>query len=208
MVTAASEDILCNFHAIDPEEKKSFVCFVNQTIASETYAVKSSVNDSVQQFYIHDDRDVKFLPTGIGEKFPNLTEIRATSCGLVLVRRHYLKNMRNLKNVRLNDNKIAYIESRSFNDLVSLERLWFRDNLVEILDRDLFIHLAKLELVDFVNNKIKFLSAKTFNIPGGHPQLVDLRDNVCIDQIYGTESYGRYNMHQLDPDIELQCSWV
>lgn len=206
IVSANFGDILCNFYAIDLKEKTSLVCFVNQTIGSESYAVKTPVNASVQQFYIHDDRDVKFLPIGIGEKFPNLMEVRATSCGLVVVRNHYLKNMRNLKFLRMNDNKIAYIESGSFSELISLKRLWFRDNMIETLDKDLFILLTKLELVDFVNNKIKFLSSKTFKIPSMHLGLVDLRDNVCIDQIYGSELYGRDNFHQLEPDIELRCA--
>lgn len=204
----ADETVSCHFYAIASEndKKKSYGCLINQTIDNESFVLESPVYTSVEKFSADGFKNVKFLPKSIGEKFPNLLEIQANNSGLIIVRKYYLENLRNLQFVRLNDNKIASIESDSFKDLVNVQFLWFRNNEIESLDKDLFMPLVKLDLVDFVNNKIKFLNSNIFNVPGGVLELIDLRENVCINKIYGSKDWGWNNLEQLESDLKFKCN--
>lgn len=116
------------------------------------------------------------------------------------MRNHDLKNMQNLQNLDLDFNRITSIDSDSFKDLVSLKMLSLSRNLIETLEFNIFASMVSLKSVYLGNNKIKILSSKTFEIPGGKLDYVDLESNVCINGLYHSEGWDR-----LKTEIKEKC---
>lgn len=177
-------------------------CLVlNQNIISDDYDLGSEVKTNVEQFEIIYNREVKFLPRNIGEKFPNLKEFRVLNCGLTVVRIHYFKNMQNLKRLMCSFNEITTLEAGAFEDLVNLRWLKFDNNLIETLDAKLFATMMNLEDIRLNDNKIKFLSPETFKIPGGKLDYVLLKSNVCINDYFYSATFDK-----LERKIRQNCS--
>lgn len=162
-------------------------CGFNQTIDSEDFAVGSAFDSTVEQFEIVKNRNVKFVPRLIGQKFPNLKEFYIRFCELTVVRHYYFKNMRNLARLYLDNNKITAIEPASLKDLVKVIRLDLSNNMIETLDENLFAAMINLEGLSLSSNKIKFLSPTMLQIPRGKIGFVDLKSNVCINGTYNSK---------------------
>lgn len=179
-------------------------CTINQNIDTEYSVLASDFNTSVKAFVIRDNKELKFLPINIGEKFLNLKEFGVVRCGLTVVSSHYFKDMRNLQDVDLDGNKIETIEAGAFKDLVNVKGLYLSHNIIRTLDENLFATMVNLDCLDLRFNKIKFLGPNTFIIPGGKLTDVDLSRNVCING--GYRNYGSLGLSQLKSDIEAHCS--
>lgn len=198
-------EVYCTFEKVDSwYYGKLKTCLVNQTIAIEEHVLASPFNKTIEEFDISDNRDVKYLPKNIGEKFPNLKEFFAISCGLTVVRDFYFKDMKNLQFLTMTFNKISIIESEAFRDLISLERLWINDNLIETFHNKLFATMVKLQELSVDNNKIKVLSPTTFQIPDGKLELINLESNDCIDGYYGP--HGPKTVGDLENEIRANCT--
>lgn len=206
---AAVKKVFCSFIMTDLDMHQTAVktCKVTATINSEDYLLGSPRNTSVEKYEVNDNRQTKFLPKNIGEKLPNLKEFRAKSCGLTVVRYFYFKKMGSLEFLNLNENKIAKIEPKSFDDLVSVHRLWAENNLIETLDEQLFIKMVKLYSIHLRNNKIKILTPNTFKILGDGFGGVDLQGNICLNSKYGFMNVMGYlpSLHSLESDIRARC---
>lgn len=146
--------------------KQLHACTINQTIASEAYVLKSDFDLKITLFDISGNKEVKYLPSRIGEKFPNLKECNAALCSLTVIRDHYFKDMRKVQHLDLSFNNIATIEHGSFDDLVLMKRLSLHFNMIETLDESVFAKLVSLELLYIDQNKIKYLSPATFSTQG------------------------------------------
>lgn len=200
-------EVYCTFEKVDSwYYGKLKTCLVNQTIAIEEHILASPFNKTIEEFDISDNKNVKYLPKHIGEKFPNLKEFFAISCGLTIVRDFYFENMQNLQFLTMTFNKISTIESEAFRDLVRLERLWINDNLIETLHNKLFVSMMNLQELSVDNNKIKILGPTTFKIPGGKLELINLESNVCIDGYYGL--HGPKAVSELENDIRANCTML
>lgn len=176
-------------------------CLVKQPIGTEDYDLGIELKSSVKRFDISGNRDVKFLPRLISEKFPNLTEFRALSCALTVLRSHYFQDMNNLRYLGLSENKIASIEPEAFKDLVNVRKLYLNDNRIETLDEKLFVAMVNLRNLYLLDNKIRFVSPATFDIPNGQLYAVDLRSNICIDEDYFVSRF-----EQMTSDIRANCT--
>lgn len=176
-------------------------CITNQTIESENYVIGSPLNASVERFYISYNKEVKFMPRHIGKKFPNLKELRMTSCGLVVVRDYYFKNMANVQFLGVYDNNIESIKPDAFRYLISVKTLLLAKNKIETLDEKIFVTMVNLQELYVNHNRIKFLSPTTFNIPGGNLEKVYLEGNICIHRWYNSKI-----MDQLEPDLRANCT--
>lgn len=156
-------------------------CSVNQTIDNEKYAFDLQPNSEIERFHVSDNGQSNYLPKHIGEHFPNLLELSAERCGLIIVRDFYFKDMKHVKFLNLRQNKIVTIEPESFKDLVSVEEFWLESNLIERLDEKLFAPMEKLIILDLSKNKINFLSPEMFNIQSGNLYAVYLKGNICYN---------------------------
>lgn len=194
--------IFCIFKYVNSSTSESpNTCHVNRVIDGEEYVIASPTNSAIDRFELKNNKDVKYLPSYIGEKFPNLKELYAERCGLTIVRDHYFKNMKNLQLLYLNGNKITSIESNAFRDLTSVEKLFMHNNMIETFDAKLFATMVSMKEIFLSKNQIKSLSPSTFLIVGGKLAFVDLTSNVCINKNYRSDS----NMEHLESNIRDLC---
>lgn len=197
--------VYCIF-SVDNESNKN-LCNINQTIDSEDFFLSSPRNPSIEMFQPIERTQLKFLPSDIGEKFPNLVKFRVVSSGLTIVRDFYFKDMEKLIKLDLSKNQIKTIEPEAFDDLVNLHELSLWDNKIETLDKNLFVNLVNLSTISLGKNKIKLLHPSTFIIPGnGKLWSVDLRNNVCISEEYGGSMFVSSSpLNQLKSDLGSLC---
>lgn len=202
MCLAAPKKLFCTFEMMESSCcGRVKTCSLNETIESEDYVLGSEFDTTVKQFSIIGNRDVKFLPKQIVERFPSLQELEVERCGITIVRNHYFKNWRKLQTLSLTNNKIRSIENDSFKDLVSVGKLWLLGNIIETLDEKLFVTMVSLRELSLSYNKIKFLSPKVFEIPGGKLELVRLWSNVCIKG-----NYDSNKLQLLEAEIKAKCT--
>lgn len=180
------------------------ICAIYQPIDIEVNLLGSPVNTTVKQFVVNESKETKYLPKYVGDKFPNLENYLAWKCGLIILRDHYFKNMKNLQFLTLSHNQISTIESEAFKDLITVKELKLGHNLIESLDEKLFSSMINLEELRLNDNKIKLLSALTFKIPHGKLTTLELLSNVCIDKWYGQRRLRR--MKHLESDLTASCA--
>jgi len=199
----ASTEVSCTFQRdyTPVLERKLDTCIVSQTLNSEEYALAPEVDNTIEKFLVNENKEMEYLPSNVGEKFPRLKVLQFWGCGLKVVREFYFKKMQNLRFLFLAANKITLIEKDAFKDLVSVEELWLSRNMIETLDENLFVSMVKLESLFMRSNNIKFLSPTTFKIPGGRPLYVDLKLNDCINN-----NYQPSDTDQLEADLRANCT--
>lgn len=193
--------VKCTFKKIESELLgKLKTCVADQTIDSDYFVLETAIDTSIEQFFVKDNSEVKFLPERIGEKFPNLKVLSVSKCALTILREHYFKNMTKLKNLLLNHNQIEMIELDAFKDLKNVETLWLRNNKIEKFNGTLFSRMNSLITLLLSDNQIKFLSSTTITL-GQKLEIVDLERNNCINK-----KYLKKNLQSLVPDLKAKCS--
>lgn len=180
-------------------------CRICENIASENFAIASPINTTVKIFTIWLNKETKYLPRHIGEKFPNLRVVSLRGCGLTVVRNHYFQDMQNLQYLTLTENRISAIDNGAFKDLVNLTELDLRYNLLETLDENIFATMKNLYELWLGFNKIKFLSFATFAVPFANLASVDMNGNVCISAWYAKGFLRSFDL--LESDLNESCSF-
>lgn len=94
------------------------------------------------------------LPLGIGQMFPNITELSA-SCGLVAINSEAFEDFEDLKKLNLSGNLITEIESENFVRLKFLQNLDLSDNQISLLNNDSFSGLEELKYLNLGSNNIE-----------------------------------------------------
>ena len=80
-------------------------------------------DDTIKAFTAFSNRKFFFLPENMAEKFPKLEIYVGSSCSLTVIIRENFLNLKYLKRLTLNDNKIEVISDDVFDDLFALEIL-------------------------------------------------------------------------------------
>lgn len=168
------------------------------------YVLKSSYDVTLEWFYIKDNKEVKYIPKYVGEKFPNLKVFETVNCGLAIVRDYYFKNMESLLYINLFNNQITKIEPKAFDDLISVKSVNLASNLIRTLDKNLFYFMQNLDILSLGSNEITMLSPQTFMIPNGKLRHVYLESNACIDAVYKTGNSN--DLNQLQLDLKANCN--
>lgn len=179
-------------------------CGINETINSEDCVLGSKFDSTVGAFEISDNKEVKYLPRKISEKFPNLKELFVERCGIIAVRDYYFKNMKILHILSLGSNEISSLQPNAFKDLVSLKTLHLHKNMITTLDERLFTSMVALEWLFLRDNKIKYLNPATFKIPGGNLYRIYLEHNICINEKYDLNDLKSWD--KLEADIKTKCA--
>lgn len=172
-------------------------------INNEDFTLGSTIDVTVKQFHIVNNREVLFLPKAIGQKLPKLVEFFVRKTGLKIVRNFYFNDMQKLERLHLVDNAISTIEMGSFKDLISVEAISLANNVIETLYEKLFILMIKLEEINLKDNNIKSLEPTIFNIPNGKLTKINLLNNACLSRKF----IGDYlnNISRLIDDLETKC---
>lgn len=108
-------------------------------------------------------KNISFLPVKVSENFSNLLIYDAHDCSIKEVRYVNFKNLTKLEVVKLNKNKISYLDKDSFKDLENLRELFLNENFIQFIDMQIFKPVRNLRYLQLDNNQISFLSKHAFN---------------------------------------------
>lgn len=180
----------------------------NHSMGKSNKDVEAFTAWSLDRFKSH------FVPTGIGNIFPNLKAIQFVNAKVPEIEREDFENMKNLSSLHLAHNLIRIVPSDALKDLPELTQLYLYGNLIEKLESECFDSLHKLFFIDLSNNKLKSLPPRIFqnnmkltemrlfnngldSIPFrsfnhlNHIQSLNLRNNSCVDYEFNNTSYDK-----------------
>lgn len=112
------------------------------------------------------------------------------------------KDLTNLKKIDLSDNLITFLPNNIFTSMYHLSKFIANDNFIELFDSDIFQYNRKLEDVHLWRNNVKairFDSKKLRRL-----QVFDVRQNVCIDEIFYVPS--DFSTFEIQNKINVKCS--
>jgi Leucine-rich repeat (LRR) protein len=170
-----------------------------------------------------DQQNVKKVPSGFVDFFPNLIELFVTASSMELIDRKTFTNASSLEFVSFYNNKLASIPENTFNDLTQLKILSLSNNYLKSLPANLLAQLKKLEefyMRNSMTNVIKKgffrnnLELKIIWLNNNNLLAIDsddffkmkslnhisLKANVCIDK-----DYDEVNKTNLE-EVEEKCS--
>lgn len=98
------------------------------------------------------NKDILFLPIEVAQSFPNLIGYTATSNYVTSIGKQHFKDLRKLRELRLNKNRIEVIASDTFEDLISLQWLALDENKIKTLNGRQFVSLTNLQHVNLIGN--------------------------------------------------------
>lgn len=184
VVNIDNENVIVDYQ-IDPEETDA-----------------SSINS------IQFDGLMMYLPMNLGEKFTDLQELSVVGTGLVKIDKKVLINFDNLIKLKLINNIIDEIPIDAFENLRSIEEINLSGNKIHTIDSDSFRNLENLKKLKLAGNLLKHISPDLLEIV---KETVDLRENVCIDVKYPTET--KENVEQMTIDyciapVDFHCEFI
>ena len=134
----------------------------NQSIYDYGFTITSTSKTTTKGFSIANQKNVRFLPTNYGEKFPLLNALNIFNCSLQKIHSNAFENLYKLKLINLGKNEIATIEENAFAHQFKLESLILEYNNMEFISSNLFNSLESLINLSLGENRIEMLSPKTF----------------------------------------------
>jgi Leucine-rich repeat (LRR) protein len=169
-------------------------------------------------------RDIRYIPEGLGKVFPKLKILYIQNCKLKSLSRKNFANMDNLSTISLTKNQIENIDPDTFYDVPMLFSIRLNGNKLSSLSNELFIHAPRLKHVILSNNLLEVFYSNIFDnnkdlrsldlsynklktIFIDFPefkdiQLVDLRGNQCINDIFITSK----SLRDFQNSIKKNCS--
>jgi hypothetical protein len=110
-----------------------------------------------------DDRsNVKFLPVGAGEVFPNLVAYYTIYYDIRRVKREHLAAMKKLEFLAIFRNLIDTVDADAFEELVELKYLDLGNNKLQSLSHRVFKNNGKLERLSLFRNRLKSVTPANF----------------------------------------------
>ena len=168
-------------------------------------------------------RDIRYIPEGLGKLFPKLKILYIQNCKLKSLSRKNFASMDHLSTISLTKNQIENIDPDTFYDVPMLFSLRLNGNKLSSLSNDLFIHAPRLKHVILSNNLLELFYSNIFDsnknlksldlsynklktIIIEFPefkdiQLVDLRGNQCINDIFITSK----SLTDFENSIKRNC---
>lgn len=135
LFSIACFSLLSNGIEITCDDNKCFddpCCLVTETAINASDFVFSGPEDEiVRLFDASRNRKIEFLPTRIGEKFPNLVTYTAERCAIGEISKSNFEDIFHLRTLNLNGNRIKTIQVDTFIDLVSLKSLLLGNYFLE-----------------------------------------------------------------------------
>lgn len=109
-VTSLGDEMTCNMQQ-------------TTTIDSDKVSIASKRDETISELNMSGNKKIFFLPIRADKNFPNLTKYNAHDCSLTSLSMEPFRNLRTLKMLNLNKNRIENIAINSFDDLADLEAL-------------------------------------------------------------------------------------
>lgn len=112
----------------------------------------SEVDEKSGEVFFDSNDALKFLPFGMGKKFPKLLSLSAWYCSLESVTRENFQGLTLLQRMALNQNYLRSIKSGTFDDLANLKWLYLDYNQITVIQPNVFNNLKSLKVVSFMKN--------------------------------------------------------
>lgn len=195
---------LCDYVEFDWKERSpSYTCKVTELSGKEgNHAPGRSDSDVLGYVEIFSTNAVDF--NQIGKRFPNLEAVLIRMTNLNSLSQKAFKNIRNLRRLNLNDNKIRFIQCGVFAVLTDLKELNVAKNEIEDLFINTFHTLRKLQYLNLSKNQLTCLveglfsfneelrelllegNSLTYISPNSFDDLkqieiIDIHNNNCVD---------------------------
>lgn len=236
MELSSGFDLKCNFTDYKYNWGRSAYtcCGVEVKLEEPNVAITNVIGDHLvgnviddTSYLLIENQIVRFLPSGIPQKFRNLKALIISGSQLQQIQRINFDGLENLKVLLLdyNDlkvipedvfdnlanleflslclNGIESLSESTFNGLGSLKRLFLHENKIERLGGKIFANNPKLEVIWLQGNKLKFIGADIFS-PTIAAKEVFLGSNVCIHSWFP----GPSTLEELTELIINRCSEV
>jgi len=203
-------DINCQYKGYDWNNwgliKTCFATFSEQLMEDNANVEQINGDSSICECSVKavkiDGEDCNYLPTGLIDHFPKMTDLYIFRGHLKHISRYDFQNYRGLKTVSLSRNDLSYIPYDTFDDMINLEYFSLSINKLRVIPnlktltklKDLFLFENKIEKLTLDNlsenlnlkvlwiydNNLSKIDAKIFNF------LIHLRDarferNNCIN---------------------------
>jgi Leucine-rich repeat (LRR) protein len=187
-VRIENRPISCNYNGVDWEKKTT--CFVSQQSfempnIDSLILYKISVNNDQKikttAVYFESSFTVDFVPFEIFENFQILDSIAFTKCGIPMITNKLFggQNFEQIKELRLNEDKIRLIENKAFADLKNLKKIDLTNNKIRSINKETFAHNEKLEEIILTGNEIKLIHPEAFS--NQKDVFVTMFKNKCFD---------------------------
>lgn len=109
------------------------------------------------------NKQLQILPPRLGEIVGNVSELSASSVGLLAINRNAFENLSELKVLNLSRNEISDVENETFIELVELVRLDLSYNSIGLIEILSFSGLNDLEELNLSKNQIMSLATGHFD---------------------------------------------
>ena len=130
----------------------------NQGIDRDDFTIATDKNLDVKSLQIFHSSKIKFLPIGVGDKFPNLEDFSIDNCSIKIISHENFKGLYNLKELHIVFTEIETIKSGIFDDLKNLIELNLSGNKISFIAEDAFKNLNSLSNLILNQNQLTILS--------------------------------------------------
>ncbi|CAG9809768.1 unnamed protein product [Chironomus riparius] len=161
----------------------------NDAILVENGEISTTKNEAIKALTFNNNKNIKFPPVKVHEKFPNLVAYQIFNCSVKDVRHKNFEHLSEIQAVYLGYNLITHISSDTFIDLPKLKFLSLQGNQLQSIDGHMFENLKNLKELFLNDNHINFISRSAFD------DLTELRNiSIAENKIeYLTEEHFQKN---------------
>lgn len=138
-------------------------CSVDNQVIDGFGFVFTAQNDQDYKFITMNDITVNFLPENISEAFPNLQGLEVIRSSLSLLRAENLKNLTELVELNLSNNKLDFIGKNVFKDLEKVELVMLRSNKIQFIHDKAFRNMEAVRQIILENNELTEIRQRLFS---------------------------------------------
>ena len=174
----------------------------NETVTTYGNHRASKANGDVEMIDYSSDNIMNFIPNSLFTTFVNLKYVVLyRNFGMEDLKPEFLKNAKNLKVFRVQDNKITHLVKYLFVEAINLEYINLQNNRIESIDVMAFNKLTKLVGLFLDGNNIKNLFWMTFS-ELSNLRLLYLGGNTCINKNF---NITKGNFKEVESKILREC---
>lgn len=93
-------------------------------IDSNDFVISSVRDETIEGFSAYQNKKVEYLPTNLGETFPNLLALSADYCSIEEIRKENFKGLGKLRFLLLHNNQVEMIEDDTFDSIPAFEEIF------------------------------------------------------------------------------------
>ncbi|KAL7026929.1 hypothetical protein ACKWTF_005238 [Chironomus riparius] len=227
-------DLNCNYNELNNEKyscnaRDLKIKIENSTIENPNGNHKHGKRDADVNSLIISNQDVKYIPNGISNHFPQLKELTIENSGLVKINQAPLRNLPHLNKLIIRGNDIYHIEPTALNDIPQLEHLDLSQNNIMDIPIKFLEEMPKLKILNLNDNALLSLpqniipnvnSLKTFTVGNNNLNFIDPRifkrldsagvvdftNNKCIDKKFNENDDDRRDYMSFIGIVSIKCT--